>query len=93
MFEIYLKPKITLHCLYIYILVSNILMCLIHIKVRSIIHKAVEFYGVFLLSKMQSQGPNKTCKSEGGNKLFQNLSLLMCYCSFEIGQFKLKDSI
>ena len=35
---------------------------------------------------MQLQGPNGTDKGE--NKLFQNALFLMCYCSFEIGQFQ-----
>ena len=33
---------------------------------------------------MQPQCPNEG--SKGRNKLFQNASLLMCYCSFAIGQ-------
>ena len=53
-------------------------MCLIHIQVQSIIHKAVEFY-VFVVINAKKQGPNETCK--GQNKLFQKISLLICYCS------------
>ena len=34
---------------------------------------------------MQPQCPNE--RSKGQNKLFQNASLLMCYCSLAIGQF------
>ena len=37
---------------------------------------------------MQPQCPNERDKGGGGqNKLFQNASLLMCYCSFAIGHF------
>ena len=46
---------------------------------------------------MQPQCPNERGKGGGGggggeggqNKFFQNASLLMCYCSFVIGQFSL----
>ena len=34
---------------------------------------------------MQPQCPDE--RSKGQNKLFQNASLLMCYCSLAIGQF------
>ena len=40
---------------------------------------------MFLLSLMQTQCPNE--RGKGANKLFQNVSLLMCYCSFAFGQF------
>ena len=35
---------------------------------------------------MQPKDPNETYK--GPNKIFRNVSLLMCYCSFKIGRFK-----
>ena len=56
-------------------------MCLIHIKVQSIIHMTVEFH-VF---KCNHNALMK--EARGQNKLFQNASLLMCYCSFAVGQF------
>ena len=54
-------------------------MCIIHIEVQSIIHMTFEFhvFAVFALMKA----------ARGQNKLFQNASLLMCCCSFAIGQF------
>ena len=61
-------------------------MCLIHIQAQSIIHMTIEFhvFGVINATTM----PHR--KRQGGqNKLFQNASLLMCFCSFAIVQFSL----
>ena len=43
-----------------------------------------------LLSRMQAQCPNY--EARGPNKLSQNASLLMYYCSFAIGQFLILKS-
>ena len=58
--------------------------CLIHIKDQSIIHLTVEFH-VFAVINATTMPPMK--EARGQNKLFQNASLLMRYCSFAIGQF------
>ena len=59
-------------------------MCLIHIKVQLFIHMTVEFH-VFCCHKCNHNALMK--EARGQNKLFQNASRLMCYCSFAIGQF------
>ena len=59
-------------------------MCLIHIKVQSFIHMTVEI-SCFCCHKCNYNAIMK--EARGQNKLFQNASLLMCYCCFAIGQF------
>ena len=61
-------------------------MCLIHIKVQSIIHMAFEFH-IFGVINTKNNALMK--EARGQNKVFHNSSLLMCYCSFAIGQFSL----
>ena len=54
-------------------------MFLIHIKVQSIIHMAVEFHVFGVTDKCNNNAIMK--EARGQNKLFHNASLLMCYCS------------
>ena len=54
---------------------------MIYVKVRSVIHKTFEFYGSIHNALMK---PTRV-----QTKLFQNTSLLMCYCSIVIGQFQI----
>ena len=52
-FILYLKPKVTLHCYYMYLfweLVSGILNVFIHIKLQSIIHMTDEFLGFTVIN-------------------------------------------
>ena len=59
-------------------------MCLIHIKLQSIIHMKVEFH--VLLSSMQPQCSNE--RSKGGKINFSKVHhFWMCYCSFASGHF------
>ena len=64
-------------------------MCLIHIKVQLIIHMT------YLISCCCCHKCNHNAlmkETRGQNKLLQNASFLMCYCSFAIEQFLiLKD--
>ena len=61
-------------------------MCLIHIKVRPTISKTFQLYGLVVMNVPQAPPPNGTCT--GQNKPLRNASLLMCHCSFAIGQLK-----
>ena len=59
-------------------------MCLIHIKLQAIIHMTNEFQ-VFLCYKCDHTALMQEAREN--NKLFQNASLLVCYCSFATGPF------
>ena len=90
---IYSKPKSNFTLLiYIYIYTFSGYWCVvhcisnifIHIYVRSIIHMTVAFHD-FCCHKCNQKANLK--EARGQDKLFKNASLLMCYCSFEIGQY------
>ena len=64
-------------------------MCLIHIKEQSIIHKAVEFYLFIVVMNLTTSLHLVLMKKQGFDIIFRDTTLLMCYCDFDIGKFKL----
>ena len=86
-FILYLKPKVTLHCYYMYLfweLVSGILNVFIHIKLQSIIHMTDEFLGFTVINATTMP----QWKKQGGKINFSKMHhFWMCYCSFAIGHF------
>ena len=85
--NVYLKPKVTLHCYNIYlfwVLVSGILN-VFDSYWSSINYSYVNYISCFCCHKCNHNALMK--EAWGQNKLFQNASILMCYCSFAIGQF------